>query len=155
MDFDAYFSQVVVAEGGYVNDPDDPGGETKYGISKRAYPGENIKDMTLERAKEIYRRDYWGPAGCDTVPDPVKLPLFDMAVNAGVKGAVVALQWAVGAVPDGILGPATIQSITSMSPARLVARLCAHRLELMVNLPTWPKFGKGWTMRVVKLLSEV
>ncbi|KWT77357.1 glycosyl hydrolase 108 family protein [Candidatus Magnetominusculus xianensis] len=71
MTTEAYYTAavrfVLDAEGGYVNDPDDPGGETKYGISKRAYPSLDIKSLTIEDAKRLYRRDYWGRASCDAL----------------------------------------------------------------------------------------
>jgi len=73
----------VGEEGGYVNDPRDPGGETKYGISKRAYPDEDIQNLSLERAKELYRRDYWDALGLDGSPWNIAYPLFDCAVNQG------------------------------------------------------------------------
>jgi lysozyme family protein len=79
MTFDEAFELLIGHEGGYVNNPNDPGGETKYGISRRQYPGEDIANMTLERAKTIAKRDFWGPAGCDVVPDAVKFDLFDTA----------------------------------------------------------------------------
>ena len=154
MNFDQAFETLIGHEGGYVNDPRDPGGETKYGISKRAYPGEDIAGMTLERARELYRRDYWGPAGCDAVPDVVKFDLFDMAVNSGVKTAIRTLQRAVGTEPDGVLGPVTLQAIQSMHAARLVARFNGHRLQFMSSLPTWPAFGRGWANRIAKNLME-
>jgi len=154
MNFDEAFERLIGHEGGYVNDPADPGGETKFGVSRRAYPLENIKGMTLERAKVLYLRDYWGPAGCDAVPDAIKFDLFDMAVNSGVVPAVRALQRAVGATPDGILGPKTLQAINSMPAPRLVARLNGYRLDLMTDLKTWPVFGRGWAKRVAANLKE-
>lgn len=154
MIFDTAFEKLIGHEGGYVNDPRDPGGETKYGISKRAYPGEDIAGMTLDRARIIYRRDYWAPAGCDAVPDGLKFDLFDMAVNSGVKTAIRTLQRAVGTEPDGALGPVTLQAISSMHSARLVARFNGHRLQFMSSLPTWPAFGRGWANRIAKNLME-
>ncbi len=74
-------------EGGYVNHPNDPGGETKYGISKRAYPKLDIKNLTREQANEIYYKDYWLAAGCDNLSVPLNLVCFDMAVNSGVGRA--------------------------------------------------------------------
>lgn len=155
MNFDIAFERLIGHEGGYVNDPRDPGGETKYGISKRAYPGEDIAGMTLERARELYRRDYWGPAGCDAVPDVVKFDLFDMAVNSGVKAAIRTLQRTVGTEPDGVLGPVTLQAVQSMNPVRFVARFNGHRLQFMSSLATWPAFGRGWANRIAKNLIEV
>lgn len=85
--FDKSFEIVVNSEGGYVNDPDDPGGETKYGISKRAYPKVDIKNLTLDSAKDIYLRDYWVPAGCDNLDYPLDTAVFSCAVNCGVSRA--------------------------------------------------------------------
>jgi lysozyme family protein len=148
MTFDDAFDRLIGHEGGYVNDRRDPGGETKFGISKRSYPGEDIAGMTLERAKVIYRRDFWGPAGCDAVPDSVRFDLFDFAVNSGVRNAVRALQRTVGETDDGVVGPLTLQAIGSMPAARLSARLNGARLDFMASLSSWPAFGRGWARRI-------
>jgi lysozyme family protein len=86
-DFDRSITFVLQSEGGYTCDPDDPGGETRWGISKRAYPDLDIKALTMEQAKEIYLRDYWQKAGCDALPWPLDLIVFDAAVNQGVSFA--------------------------------------------------------------------
>jgi lysozyme family protein len=154
MTFDQAFERLVGHEGGYVNDPRDAGQETKYGISRRSYPGEMIRTMTLDRAKEIYLRDYWGPAGCDTVPDAIKFDLFDMAVNSGVGTAIKTLQRTVGVDDDGKLGPVTLQAVASMPPLRFIARFNGARLQFMSALPAWPAFGRGWANRIAKNLLE-
>lgn len=154
MTFDQAFDRLIGLEGGYVNDPNDPGGETKYGISRRSYPGEMIRTMTLDRAKEIYLRDYWGPAGCDFVPDAIKFDLFDMAVNSGVSAAIKTLQRTVGVDEDGKLGPLTLQALQSMFAPRFIARFNGARLQFMSALPTWPSFGRGWANRIAKNLLE-
>lgn len=154
MDFDACFDRLLGHEGGYVCSPADPGGATKYGISKRAYPGEDIENLTVERAKEIYLRDYWGPAGCDAVPDAVRFDLFDAAVNNGVRAAIKLLQRAVKEPEDGVLGPLTLQAAQSASPGLLRARFNGGRLALMAALPQWPAFGRGWAMRIADNLLE-
>jgi len=153
MDFAQAFEKLMGHEGGYVNDKRDPGGETKYGISKRSYPGEDIAGMTIDRARAIYLRDYWGPAGCDAVPPSVKFDLFDMAVNAGVKAAVRCLQRAAGETDDGVLGPRTLQAVQSLPDARLVARFNGARLEHLASLHTWPAFGRGWARRIAANLQ--
>ena len=153
MNFDQSFERLIGHEGGYVNHPADPGGETKFGITKRSYPGEDIKGMTLDRAKAIYLRDYWGPSGCDVVPDAVKFDLFDMAVNSGVKAAIRLLQEASGADVDGVLGPRTIMAVQSMPATRLLARFNGCRLDFMAGLPTWPSFGRGWARRIAANLK--
>lgn len=154
MNFDACFERLLGHEGGYVDHPADPGGSTKYGISRRAYPGEDIQGMTLERAKEIYLRDYWGPAGCDAVPDALRFDLFDMAVLSGVKTAVRCLQRAAGADADGILGPRTLIAVQYVPAPRLLARFNGARLAALTELPTWPAFGKGWCRRIAANLME-
>lgn len=154
MDFDAAFTRLIGHEGGYVDDKRDPGGETKFGISRRSYPGEDIAGMTLERAKAIYLRDYWGPAGCDAVPDGIKFDLFDMAVNSGRVAAIRCLQRSCGEYEDGILGPRTLQAVQSMPAARLVARFNGARLAFMADLSTWPAFGRGWARRIAANLLE-
>lgn len=154
MTFDEAFERVIGHEGGYVDDPEDPGKATKYGISQRSYPHEDIADMTLERAKMLYKRDFWGPASCDAIPQAARYAHFDMAVNSGVKAANKALQKAVGEIEDGIIGPRTLTAAGSMPGPRLVARMCAARLALMTNLPTFDRFGRGWTRRVLSILQE-
>lgn len=153
--FDQAFAAVLGHEGGYVCHPADPGGETKFGISKRAHPNLDIKALTVDDAKAIYRRDYWGPAGCEAVPECVRLHLFDAAVNSGVKGAVKMLQRAVGETEDGILGPRTLAAVNSMPGARLAARMSGARLAFMAELPTWPAFGRGWARRIAANLMEI
>ena len=154
MNFDKAFERLIGHEGGYVNDPRDPGGETKFGISKRSYPAEDIKALTLERAKAIYRRDFWGVAGCDAVPDAMRFDLFDMAVNSGPVTAIKTLQRSAGVTPDGLLGPITLQALNSTPAPRLVARFNGHRLDFMTDLKTWSVFGKGWAKRVASNLKE-
>jgi lysozyme family protein len=154
MNYEEAFERLIGHEGGYVNDPRDPGGETKFGISRRAYPGEDIAGMTLERARQLYARDYWGPAGCDAVPPGIKFHLFDAAVNSGVTTAVRILQRAVGETADGIIGPRTLHAVQSMRPDRLVARFNGYRLELLASLPTWSTFGRGWARRIAANLKE-
>ena len=139
---------LVGNEGRYSNNPADPGGETMFGISKRAYPQEDIANLTLERAKFLYKRDYWGPAGCDAVPDAIKFHLFDTAVNQGVHTAIRVVQNAVGETPDGILGPKTLQAIASMDATKAVLRFSGARLIAYTSTAGWEDFGKGWVNRV-------
>jgi len=87
-DFKEALNFVLKWEGGYSNDPNDPGGETKFGISKRSYPELDISKLTLEQAKEIYYQNYWLKAGCDTLPYPINICVFDTAVNMGRRRAI-------------------------------------------------------------------
>lgn len=158
MDFDTAFNRLVDPqhEGGYVNNPNDPGGETKYGISKRAFPGEDIPNLTLDRAKQIYCDKYWGPAGCDGVPSEVAYELFDMAVNMGVGTAIKALQQAVGADPDGVLGPKTLMCAQAMNGAAALRKLQAIRLQRYTAMPKdWrDNFLAGVVNRVATNMLE-
>lgn len=154
MTFDEAFKIVIGHEGGYTLGKGDPGGETKYGISKSAYPKENIKAMTLERAKAIYRRDYWDAAQCDRLPDLVRFDVFDAAVNSGVRQAAKWLQEAVGTVPDGVIGPKTLDAVNKTSLVYLVAGYNSRRLHFMTNLSTWDRFGKGWARRIADNLGR-
>ena len=154
MTFDDAFETLIGHEGGLVDHPSDPGGLTNYGISQRSYPGEDIRAMTLDRAKLIYKRDFWGPAGCDAMPDGMRFQVFDAAVNSGVRAAVRMLQAAVGEAEDGILGPKTLQAVQSMPAARLTARFNGQRLAFMTTLSNWPAFGRGWARRVAANLKE-
>lgn len=148
MDFDGAFERLRGHEGGYVNDPRDPGGETKFGISRRSHPDEDIKGMTIERAKSIYYRDYWMPARCDVLPDGIRFDAFDMAVNSGVTAAIRVLQRAAGTTPDGVIGPLTLGAVNTMTAERLAARFNGARLAFLAELPTWPAFSRGWARRI-------
>lgn len=153
--FDDAFRMVVGHEGGYVNDRNDPGGETKYGISKRSYPREDIKGMTLDRARAIYRRDFWDKARCGDLGWPLAFALFDAAVNSGVSTGVKFLQRAVGVTDDGRFGPMTLAAARRVDPAVLAARLHGHRLIFMSNTRNWEHHGKGWARRVGRNLTEI
>jgi lysozyme family protein len=106
--FDAAFTAVLGAEGGYVNNPADPGGETNWGISRRSYPDLDIAHLTWDDAKAIYRRDFWDKIQGDKLPPPLAMIVFDSAVNNGPARAAKWLQRAVGVTEDGIIGPATL-----------------------------------------------
>lgn len=152
MNFDEAFERLIGHEGGYINSRADPGGETKYGISKRSYPGEDIPGMTLARAKEIYARDFWGAAACDALPEGIKFDVFDMAVNSGVTASIRLVQRTAGVTADGVIGPNTLLALSSIPPLRLVARFNGARLAFMAELPTWPSFGRGWARRIASNL---
>lgn len=156
MNFAAAFAKLIDPqhEGGYVNDPRDPGGETMLGITiavarANGYTGA-MKDMPRATAAAIYQVKYWTAAGCDAVPDVLKFDLFDMAVNQGVPSAVKALQHAVGVTEDGALGPATLTAVKAALPVRLLFRFDAARLvhyaeNSDAQLLT---YGRGWLRRV-------
>lgn len=156
MNFDHAFDLLISHEGGYVFDPRDPGGETKFGISKRAYPNVDIRNLTLADAKAIYKRDYWDRAQCDRLPPDLAFDLFDAAVNSGIGQAIRWLQRSVGVADDGSVGPLTLAAIQRLDDTSAIrARFNGHRLDFMTRLSTWDVFGKGWARRVAGNLQKV
>ncbi len=153
--FDECFAKLIGHEGGYVFDARDPGGETKFGISKRAYPNIDIHALTLDAAKAIYRRDYWQRCRCDELPPGVAFDVFDAAVNSGPAQAIKWLQRAVGVADDGAIGPITLAAVGRFQPGSLRARYSGMRLDFMASLPSWPSFGRGWARRIAANLQGV
>ena len=154
MNFDESFAKLISSEGGYVNHPSDPGGETQYGISKRSYPALDIKALTLADAKGIYKRDFWDRAQCDKLAPVLAFQVFDAAVNSGIGQSIRFLQRAVGVADDGSVGPMTLAAIQRRDSAELVARFNAERLEFMTKLTTWDTFSRGWARRIAANLRE-
>jgi lysozyme family protein len=155
MRFDEAFKLLIGHEGDLSNDPNDPGGLTRYGVSQRSYPNVDIKSLTLDEAKSIYKRDYWNALQMEHLPEAIRFDLFDMAVNSGVSQAVKTLQRAVGAGEDGKLGPVTIAAMRELSDHQVTARFLGARLMFMTNLMTWQHFGKGWARRVAGNLLRI
>ena len=151
--FDEIIEQVLEHEGGYVDDPTDSGGETKYGISKRAYPDEDIKALTVERAKELYKRDYWDRFKCGQLPDRIRHIYFDMCVNMGGGRATKILQEACNSKNsykidvDGGIGKNTIKASANLEDFRLRAYRVMFYAELVMKKPNQIKFWVGWFKR--------
>lgn len=139
--------RIVDHEGGYSED-DKIGGPTKWGICKREYPHLNIRDLTVQDAEAIYRRDYLAPLRADLYEDGVAYQLLDFGVNSGPITAIKQLQEAVGVHPDGKVGPATIAALSARSESDLVMLLIAERLDYMASLKNWPENSRGWTRRM-------
>lgn len=153
--------------GGYTNDPHDPGGETKWGISKRSYPELDIPSLTQAEAEAIYERDYWvgtGPTGqqgfCSVMPWPLNVVHFDCVVNVGNRkvardGVVVMhrranmiLQRALGVDDDGYIGPITLAAIREQPPADVARRALQQRDLYYASLGSlYQRYGKGWHRR--------
>ena len=135
-------------EGGYVNDPNDPGGETKWGISKREYPNLDIANLTRDQAIAIYKTDYWDKIDGDALPVGVGFQCLDFAVNSPISTAIRALQRAVGVADDGIFGPASLAALKAQSIADTVMKLLAERIMFITGLVDWAEFGRGWARRI-------
>lgn len=150
-------------EGGYVNDPKDPGGETRYGISKRAYPKLDIKNLTAEQASDIYRSDYWGPSGAAALPEPLDMVVFDTAVNMGIGKAIRMLQEVVCSSMDGRFGPATAAAVQQAIRRRGMNDVLEDYLKtrwreydrLVARNSALRRFINGWRNRVEALASTV
>ena len=151
--FDEIIEQVLEHEGGFVDDPTDRGGQTKYGISKRAYPDEDIKALTVERAKELYKRDYWDRFKCGQLPDRIRHIYFDMCVNMGGGRATKILQEACNSKNsykidvDGGIGKNTIKASANLEDFRLRAYRVMFYAELVMKKPEQMKFWVGWFRR--------
>lgn len=150
MNFDQAFERLMGNEGGYVNNPADPGGETNWGICKRSYPNVDIKNLTRDQAKAIYLRDFWQRGQMDQYDPAIAFQVFDIAVNSGIETAVRMLQRAAGVADDGNIGPVTIAAVKAKSVPSLLMLIIAERLDFWRKLSTWPTFGAGWTARAAK-----
>jgi len=153
MTFDLMFDRLIDHEGGYVNNPDDPGGETKWGISKRSYPNLIISKLTRNQAKDIYKKDFWERINADRLPDGVAFQLFDFAVNSGIETAVRYLQRALSVADDGHWGPISQKAADNTSESDMIMMLCAERLDFMTRLSNWSNAGKGWARRIAQNLK--
>ncbi|MEG3640458.1 glycoside hydrolase family 108 protein [Magnetococcus sp. PR-3] len=143
---------ILAHEGGYVNDPDDPGGETKFGISKRAYPNVDIAALTREDAVALYHRDYWQPIHGDDLPPLLAMAVFDAAVNQGVSRAAKLLQKSLRVTADGKIGPQTLAATKNHPPLDLLAdymsRRAKHYHKLACKNPSQAKYIRGWLKRL-------
>lgn len=149
--YDKAFDLLMVNEGGYVNNCHDKGGETKYGISKKAYPDLDICNLTVEQAKAIYKKDYWDRCKCDYLPDALSVALFDFAVNSGVSRAVKYLQTSLCLKADGIIGNATIGAANRLPVRDVLDDYLDRRLTFLMGLKDFKHFGKGWSERVARV----
>ena len=156
MTFDQAFARLLGSEGAYSNHPQDPGGETMWGVTKRVATSAGytspMRDMTQDQAKAIYKGLYWDAVGGDALGD-LAFHVFDAAVNSGVRQATRWLQQALGVPDDGVIGPATRLAIAQCDKARAIRVFSAIRLDFLTSLPTWPDFGRGWARRIADNLG--
>lgn len=136
-------------EGGYVDDPKDPGGETKYGISKRAHPNVDIKNLTKEHAQRIYFDQYWEAMACDKYQDAIAMMIMDTGVNMGVKRAKMLMQEVLGVAIDGIVGNQTMGAIAKTDPKTFLAKYTKLRIETYLTFNAFKYYGKGWLRRTL------
>ena len=152
MKFAEAFVKLLGNEGGYVNNPADPGGETNWGVTRRVaeengYTGK-MRDFTQDDAMAIYDRLYWMKVSADELPEAVRFDVFDAAVNSGPRQAIKWLQRALDVQDDGVIGAQTLTAAKAADGAKLAAKFNGYRLMFMTDLPTWSSFGKGWARRI-------
>ena len=138
-------------EGGYVNDPNDPGGETKYGICKKSYPSVDIANLTFESAGQIYRRDFWRPLYDNINSQKVATKLFSCGVNCGDVTAIKMMQRTLGVSPDGLFGYGTLAAVNAAEPDVLLAKFAdtmkSHYDDLIAKNPHLAVYKNGWYKR--------
>ena len=145
-------------EGGYVNHPKDPGGETNLGVTKRVYEDfggtKDMKDLTREDVEPIYKKNYWDRVKGDDLPAGLDLCVFDFGVNAGTGRAAKYLQTLIGTVADGGIGPNTLKTLDAYvnehGVKETIENYQAERQKYYESLSTFDTFGKGWTRRVTE-----
>ena len=147
IDYDEAIDRILAHEGGYVNNPADPGGETQWGIAKRSYPTVNIKTLTRDGAKAIYLRDFWTPVASKVSDSALCFQVLDAAVNHGIGNAIRFLQRAIGVADDGAFGPASVAALSARDPHDVHLLFMAERFEFWAKLKTFDTFGRGWVRR--------
>jgi len=154
--FNDSLSRVLHHEGGWADHPKDPGGATMKGVTLKVYrehfgdgkTKDDLRNISNEELGQIYRSGYWNKCKCDDLPSGVDYAVFDSAVNSGPGRGAKWLQAAVGATPDGGIGPNTLANVKAHEPAKIVNSICDNRLGFLQSLDTWSTFGKGWQKRV-------
>jgi len=157
--WDKCFDLVIVNEGGYVDNPADPGGATNWGCTKAVweqYIGhevskEDIRNLTKEDVKPLYKRNYWDAIHGDALPSGLDYCLFDCAINSGVGRAARFIQEIVGVFADGAIGNNTVTAINQMNTVTMINEFSDKRQAFLETLKTFPVFGKGWTKRVTEV----
>ena len=162
---DRNFNRAVTAtlkyEGGYVNLKSDPGGATNLGVTIATFrryvkPSGTIADLkalTVDQAKTVYRRQYWDAVSGAELPDGIDFAVFDFGVNSGPDRAIKRLQKLAGVPQDGRIGPATLKAVRAIPHAKMIHDYQDERLAFLQRLPTWKTFGKGWGRRVQEVRS--
>ena len=156
------FQMVLKHEGGFVNNPKDPGGMTNLGVTKKVWEefvGREVDEremraLTPDVVKPLYKKNYWDKIKGDQLPAGVDYAAYDLAVNSGTGRAAKYLQQIAGVPADGVIGPKSLEAINACPAEEVVDALCDMRLDFLKRLPTWNTFGKGWERRVVEVKQK-
>ena len=145
---------LLKSEGGWVNHPSDPGGETNLGVTKAVWeeyvghPVKTLKNLTKEDVAPLYEQRYWRPTYGEVLPRGLDFLVFSMGVNAGTGRSVKLLQSSLGCLADGVIGPRTRELISSSDVSKLIAKFSEARRDYYRALKLFPTFGRGWLARV-------
>jgi len=156
--FDSALKMILKSEGGFVNHKLDPGGRTNLGVTQRVWEEwvghpvdeKAMRALTPEVVGPMYKKKYWDAVKADDLPDGLDYLMFDFAVNAGPGRAIKTMQKAIGATPDGAIGPKTVAALKAANQSELVAKFSAEKEVFYRSLPTFGTFGKGWLRRVAE-----
>lgn len=159
--FEDCLARVLASEGGFVNNPKDPGGMTNLGCTKvvwEEFVGHPVSEadmraLTPDKVAPLYRRKYWDKVSGDQLPKGLDYAVFDAAINSGPGRAAKWLQQAVGTLQDGAIGPGTLAAVATKPVQTLIAQYNDTRLQFLESLPTWGTFGKGWGNRIAHVQS--
>ena len=160
--FDKCLEMLLSHEGGFVNHPEDPGGITNLGVTKKVYDEwtgresteQEMRDLTPEDVAPIYKKNYWDRVKGDSLPSGLDWACFDWAVNSGSGRPAKAVQRAVGATADGAIGPATLGLIMEKDPKFIIEYVHDVRQDFYKSLKTFETFGRGWTRRNKETLHQ-
>ena len=159
-----WLERIVGHEGGFSDDPKDPGNwtggkigvgllkGTKWGIAANTYGHLDIPNLTVADAAKIYRTDFLGLLGADRYEDGVAFQLLDFAVNSGPRRALIEVQKAVGVAADGKVGPVTLAALERRSESDLIMLTLAQRIDFLTARDNWPDAGRGWMRRIARNL---
>jgi lysozyme family protein len=155
--FESSLAHTLQFEGGWVNNPKDPGGETNLGVTKAVWeawlghPVTTMKGLTPSDVAPMYRKKYWDAVHADDMPKGIDYLLFDFAVNAGPGRSIKTLQQALGITADGAIGQGTMGAINAANPKDIIDKYSAEKESFYRSLSTFPTFGVGWLRRVAEV----
>ena len=161
-DWQKSFELMLKSEGGYVNNPADPGGMTNLGVTKATWENwvgresdeAEMRALTPEKVEPLYKKKYWDAVRGDELPAGISYLAFDFAVNAGAGRSIKTLQTAVGVTPDGGFGPMTMAAVQAVDPVELIERFSQAKEDFYRSLNTFATFGKGWLNRVADVKQK-
>lgn len=154
--FNQCLELVLKSEGNYINNPSDPGGQTNLGVTRKVWEEwvgresseKEMRSLTKEQVGPLYKAKYWLACYGPQLPLGIDYMAFDASVNMGVGRAIKLLQESIGCVPDGMIGPRTMQLIDQKKPYDVIQAYSKRKTEFYEGLKTFPVFGKGWLNRV-------